>query len=42
MPWTAWWFIRGYVNISSRCCMQPVNPAFYLSSFKPVQVLKAA
>jgi putative ABC transport system permease protein len=40
-PWTAWWFIPSLLVLSILVgVIAGIYPAFYLSAFKPIQVLK--
>lgn len=40
-PWTAWWLAPGVVGASAMIgVIAGLYPAFYLSAFRPVQVLK--
>lgn len=41
VPWTAWWFIPSLLVISIVVgIIAGIYPSFYLSAFKPIQVLK--
>ncbi len=41
MPWTEWWFVPSLAGLSILVgIIAGIYPSFYLSSFKPIQVLK--
>jgi putative ABC transport system permease protein len=41
MPWTEWWFVPSLLTLAILVgIVAGIYPAFYLSSFKPIQVLK--
>jgi putative ABC transport system permease protein len=40
-PWTAWWLVPGVIGASVVIgVIAGLYPAFYLSAFRPAQVLK--
>ncbi len=41
MPWTEWWFVPSLAGLSILVgIIAGIYPSFYLSAFKPIQVLK--